>query len=453
MGREGTGSHRHGGEDHGVDVHGDRAFRHPGTQPFGERAQLAQVHVGRQKRELLATVAGKDVAWSGRCAQPGADLGQDPVTRGMTMLIIDRLEVVDINDDQAQRTSATTHPGDLHGHRRLQETTGVETGQRIDHRQPALVGDEHRHSSDRQQEHQCARHGHDRNVMRDPTGIFDHHRDRCSQRGRQQRGQPNTPEVLLRRGRGYGQPDHRRMKCRRTQGHVGGKPHPIQEVSRPVGTSELLQSVDGVRNGDQAKIAHKQEACRRPAAGPEKQPQSDREQGNIHYWISDQGRSLDQPAGSTANIGPDQVQPRQHESGDGQRTGLQQAGQVTPGSAIANEKDETGQCQRVAGQTENDGKDGDVHDTNDVSQVDSDNLVGRKNGCSSDHVHNLAGGQQQPGQPRCGPEPADADEHRHRRTDADQKVAHNAHRTSATMWRHQMVTDNQTEPEYQVKQP
>ncbi len=130
------------------------------------------------------------------------------------MLIIYFLKMININNDQPQQTSAATHPGEPDGHLRLKKAARVQAGQRIDHRQPALVADESRHSSDRQQEHQRACHRHNRNVMGDPTGIFNHYHDRSGQRRREQHSQPDATEVLLASGRGCGQPRHRRMKCR-----------------------------------------------------------------------------------------------------------------------------------------------------------------------------------------------------------------------------------------------
>src|SRR5918996_3020313 len=88
--------HRRAGPGALPDVQGPT---HGGRDPVGERNGLGFPAVDEDP-ELVTSVACDESAGSGRPQQPAADLGQDPVTDGVPVRVVDALEPVQVQEDQ-----------------------------------------------------------------------------------------------------------------------------------------------------------------------------------------------------------------------------------------------------------------------------------------------------------------------------------------------------------------
>jgi hypothetical protein len=62
------------------------------------------VGVDRDERELVAAVAGGEIVGAGGGAQRVTDAAQDLVTDQVAVLVVDCLEIVEVDQDQRQRT-------------------------------------------------------------------------------------------------------------------------------------------------------------------------------------------------------------------------------------------------------------------------------------------------------------------------------------------------------------
>ena len=97
-------------------VHGDRAVvqrhrerrarRAPARRPRGRRR--AAVH---DDGELVAADAGDDVAGAHAAAQPLGEHEQQLVTGGVAAAVVDVLEVVEVDEQHADRAAALRAPG------------------------------------------------------------------------------------------------------------------------------------------------------------------------------------------------------------------------------------------------------------------------------------------------------------------------------------------------------
>ncbi len=75
-----------------------------GHDALGDQtAAAAQVGVGHQDHELVATVAGHDVVGAHREPETCRDVAQHPVAIGVAVDIVDGLEAVEVDHQHAQR--------------------------------------------------------------------------------------------------------------------------------------------------------------------------------------------------------------------------------------------------------------------------------------------------------------------------------------------------------------
>ena len=81
--------------------HGDLGYRRPDA--LGDLEGRGDIGVGQQDRELLPAVAPGEVPGPQHAAQRGADARQDLVPRGMPVLVVDLLEVVEVEQEQRER--------------------------------------------------------------------------------------------------------------------------------------------------------------------------------------------------------------------------------------------------------------------------------------------------------------------------------------------------------------
>jgi hypothetical protein len=105
---------RAGDPDAGVDgqVDPSEAVRRTQRAQDPIRHLLARVVVGgvEQDGEFVAAEPGHRVAPAHRVLQPGGDLAQEGVTRGMAERVVDRLEVVEVDGQHGERRSRPARP-------------------------------------------------------------------------------------------------------------------------------------------------------------------------------------------------------------------------------------------------------------------------------------------------------------------------------------------------------
>ncbi len=92
--------------------------------PLGELLQLTSAPDARREHgDLLAAPACDDVGRPQALAEPAHDLDQHLVADGVAEAVVDRLEPVEVDDEQARGHSATDDAGVLCGHRLLERAT------------------------------------------------------------------------------------------------------------------------------------------------------------------------------------------------------------------------------------------------------------------------------------------------------------------------------------------
>ena len=87
---------------------------------LGEDRALLDVRLGQQEHELLAAVAADGVRASEVVLDRLGDAAQDDVAGGVAVRVVDRLEVVDVDEGDRQRPLVAVRPLDL-GEERGQE--------------------------------------------------------------------------------------------------------------------------------------------------------------------------------------------------------------------------------------------------------------------------------------------------------------------------------------------
>jgi len=76
-------------------------LRNQGADLICDHDRCVDRDVFKQQDEFLATIAGDDVRRTETVRQDGSELTQDRIPRLMTMLIVDRTEAVEIEEDSA----------------------------------------------------------------------------------------------------------------------------------------------------------------------------------------------------------------------------------------------------------------------------------------------------------------------------------------------------------------
>ena len=93
------------------------------------------VDVRAEHHEFLATQATEHIRAAQAMADALAHGLQHPVAHGMTVLVVDPFEMVDVEHDHRQFTATALDPGHFGGQALLEIATVVDTGQRISDRQ------------------------------------------------------------------------------------------------------------------------------------------------------------------------------------------------------------------------------------------------------------------------------------------------------------------------------
>ena len=117
---------------------GTRACDRP-AQPFGDPAPVALADAGEHDEELLAAEAVDELEGVQALAQLIGDVAQRGVAARMAVLVVDRLEVVDVAQQQAHRLAGQARLMAELGEARDQRVAVEQAGQRIDDRLVAMV--------------------------------------------------------------------------------------------------------------------------------------------------------------------------------------------------------------------------------------------------------------------------------------------------------------------------
>jgi hypothetical protein len=89
------------------------------SHAFGEDARAAEAHFREQHQELFAAPPHREVRSALRDGQDLGDPLQDEIANGVPTFIVDALEAVDIEKNQAQRGAAAASASDFTGERLL----------------------------------------------------------------------------------------------------------------------------------------------------------------------------------------------------------------------------------------------------------------------------------------------------------------------------------------------
>jgi hypothetical protein len=92
-----------------------RAGGDRGPRPLGREQRLLRGRVGQQPGELLAADAPDRVDRARLRGDPPGRLGEHPVADRMAVLVVDRLEAVEVHDDEPERAPTCAEPRGLLG--------------------------------------------------------------------------------------------------------------------------------------------------------------------------------------------------------------------------------------------------------------------------------------------------------------------------------------------------
>ena len=84
-----------------------------GPHALGDRVRALKIRMRQDQRHLLTTVPGRGVDIAGVLAEHARDVLEHDVTLRMPECVVDRLEVVDVEHDQADRVLVSTNLLDL----------------------------------------------------------------------------------------------------------------------------------------------------------------------------------------------------------------------------------------------------------------------------------------------------------------------------------------------------
>ena len=165
---------------------------------LGEHPATRRVRLGQQRHELVAAVAGRDVDLANAAADGVGDAPQDLVAGDVAEAVVDRLQVVEIQHDQAERPAGPVAARDLALEGREEEGPVVQAGERVHGRhpdrrvaRPALLAPD-RHADVRQQVQagQVDQHLHERARAR---SLVDRQAGAEVRRGREDREDQRDP--------------------------------------------------------------------------------------------------------------------------------------------------------------------------------------------------------------------------------------------------------------------
>src|SRR5687768_16508801 len=120
--------------------YGLRAEQRP--QPLGDLSSADQVGLWKEDRHLLATIARAEVdVRPKRAAEEARGVAQDRVTGVVAMLVVHPLEVIEIGEQERNRTLESVALGQQRGQALVEGAAVRESGQRIPTREIVLTGE------------------------------------------------------------------------------------------------------------------------------------------------------------------------------------------------------------------------------------------------------------------------------------------------------------------------
>jgi hypothetical protein len=102
-----------------------------GAQPLGENDGLVDRRVGEHDHELLAAEASDDVGRAGRLRDDARQHAQHVVAREVAAGVVERLEVVDVEQEQRERRARAASAADLLLEQAHREPAVVDAGQEV----------------------------------------------------------------------------------------------------------------------------------------------------------------------------------------------------------------------------------------------------------------------------------------------------------------------------------
>src|SRR5207249_1295919 len=109
------------------------------TAPLGHLDQSREIGLREQDDELFAAIPGHDIATPHGSKEAAGNLNQDPVAGLMAVAVVDPLEVVDVDDEEADAAVVPGRTVDLDTEHLFEEATVVEVGQPVGDDQPLLL--------------------------------------------------------------------------------------------------------------------------------------------------------------------------------------------------------------------------------------------------------------------------------------------------------------------------
>ncbi|RAO14915.1 hypothetical protein GUI43_01894 [Micromonospora noduli] len=137
MVREDGDAHRHGHQDRpGVRLDGDGRVAHRRAEPLGHDRRAPRVGLRQQQHELLTTLAEGQVDLTDLPAHPPGELGQDGVPRGVPVGVVDVLEPVQVQCEDAEHPPEAAGPFHLPPDRLAQVAVVPQPGERVGEGEP-----------------------------------------------------------------------------------------------------------------------------------------------------------------------------------------------------------------------------------------------------------------------------------------------------------------------------
>ncbi len=112
-------------------VRPERRSAHRVVHATEELLAVLGCRLGHDHRELVTTDPAGDVGRANRLAKPVGGLREDTIAREVADLVVDRLEVVEVEDDQRQLSLVAMGPRHLAAERLLEEALVEQAGERI----------------------------------------------------------------------------------------------------------------------------------------------------------------------------------------------------------------------------------------------------------------------------------------------------------------------------------
>ena len=109
------------------------------SHALADLEDLDRAELGKHEDELLPPIPRHDIAAPGHLGQPSRGLAQHRVACGVTVGVVDLLEMIEIDHDQAERPLGAHRAVGLEFHDLFEEAAVVQPGQAVADRQALLL--------------------------------------------------------------------------------------------------------------------------------------------------------------------------------------------------------------------------------------------------------------------------------------------------------------------------